>query len=56
VVYWETLAESLYAIGVQFDRVVDRAELDRQSGVQTDQGNVLLRLTQAFARPWRAAS
>ena len=59
VVYWEPLAESLYGIGVQFDRVVDESEIDRQSDQTTreqiHQIGVVARLTQAFARTWRVA-
>ena len=60
VVYWEPLAEGLYGIGVQFDRVVDESEIDRQSEQtvrsHVHQIGVVARFTQAFARTWRIAS
>jgi hypothetical protein len=56
VVFWEPLAENLYAIGVQFDRVIEQAELESQSVPQSEQGNVFSRLTQVFARNRRVAS
>jgi hypothetical protein len=60
VVYWEPLAENLYGIGVQFDRVVDESEITEQSELNTreqiHQIGVVARLTQAFARTWRIAS
>jgi hypothetical protein len=60
VVYWEPLAEKLFGIGVQFDRVVDESEISRQSDESTreqiSQIGVMARITQAFARTWRVAS
>lgn len=60
VVYWEPLAENLYGIGVQFERLVEESEIDRQSAEtvreQMNQMGVLSRFTQAFARTWRIAS
>jgi hypothetical protein len=60
VVYWEPLAESLYGIGVQFDREVNESEIARQSDQtvrqQSNQIGVMARMTQAFARTWRIAS
>ncbi len=52
VVYWEPLAESLYAIGAQFERVVEEAELnDRQIEVSTPNEGILARITNVvFAR------
>jgi hypothetical protein len=60
VVYWEPLTENLYGIGVQFERLVEESEIDRQSDQTTrdqmhDMG-VVARFTQAFARTWRIAS
>ena len=60
VVYWEPLAESLYGIGVHFDRIVEESEIERQSDQssreQVHQIGVVARITQAFARTWRIAS
>jgi hypothetical protein len=59
VVYWEPLAESLYGIGVQFDREVQQSELDQRATQnvrqQSHQVGVMARMTQAFARTWRIA-
>jgi hypothetical protein len=60
VVYWEPLAENLYGIGVQFDRVIDETEISQQSDgntrEQSHQIGMVARITQAFARTWRVAS
>jgi hypothetical protein len=60
VVYWEPLAENLYGIGVQFERMVDEDEIDQQSDANTrqqmDDMGVVARFAQAFARTWRVAS
>jgi len=60
VVYWEPLAENLYCIGVQFERLLDEAELSRQSELmtreQSQQMGVIARFAQSFARTWRIAS
>jgi hypothetical protein len=60
VVYWEPLSENLYGIGVQFERMVEEAEIDQQSDQTVNQQmhemGVLARFTQAFARTWRIAS
>ncbi len=59
VVYWEPLAENLYTVGVQFDHVVESAELDARTREQTGisaQGGMFSRLSNAFARTLRVAS
>jgi hypothetical protein len=60
VVYWEPLAENLYGIGVQFDRLVEDSEIEEQSDQATRQQihriGMISRFTQAFARTWRIAS
>jgi hypothetical protein len=60
VVYWEPLAEKLFGIGVQFERIVDEAEISDQAHRtvrnQLNQIGVVARLTGAFARTWRIAS
>ncbi len=60
VVYWEPLAESLFGIGVQFDRLVEERELKQQSEQNTRRQfhdiGVVARLTQSLARTWRIAS
>jgi hypothetical protein len=60
VVYWEPLAEKLYGIGVQFERLVDENEIAGQSEEtarrQLRQYGMVTRLTQALSRTWRIAS
>jgi hypothetical protein len=60
VVYWEPLAENLYGIGVQFERLMEESEIDQQSDTNTRQQlhqmGAVARFTQAFARTWRIAS
>jgi Tfp pilus assembly protein PilZ len=60
VVYWEPLAEKLFGIGVQFERIVNEAEINDQTRravrQQISQAGVMSRMTQAFARTWRIAS
>ena len=60
VVYWEPLAQDLFGLGVQFDRLVEDRELANQSDInarlQSQQVGVVTRLTQALARTWRVAS
>lgn len=60
VVYWEPLAPELFAIGVQFDRVVTEAELTRQAAAAEatveDAESVMGRLSQALPWNWRRPS
>jgi len=62
VVYWEPLAENLFGIGVQFERLVEASEIARQAEktvrqqMKTNQMGVVARVTQAVARTWRIAS
>ena len=60
VVYWEPLAENLYGIGVQFDRLVEEEEICSHAETNTlqqmHQMGMVARFTQAFARTWRIAS
>jgi Tfp pilus assembly protein PilZ len=60
VVYWEPLAEKLFGIGVQFERIVEESEITEQSEQsirqQVHQIGVVSRFAQAFARTWRIAS
>jgi hypothetical protein len=60
VIYWEPLAEDLCAIGVQFERVIDQAELDARatqtSRERAGEVGVLARLSLAMARSWAVAS
>jgi hypothetical protein len=60
VVYWEPLAENLFGIGVQFDRLVEERELKQQSeqniSRQFQDIGVMARLSQSLARTWRIAS
>ncbi len=60
VVYWEPLAQDLFGIGVQFDRLVEDREIAEQSDITTrqqiQQVGVVTRFTQALARTWRIAS
>ncbi len=60
VVYWEPLAENLYGIGAQFERLMDEDELSEQADQNVRQHamqmGVMARITQAFARTWRIAS
>jgi hypothetical protein len=56
VIYWEPLAENLYAIGAQFQRVVEEPELaERHADVSRPTG-VLARITHALVRGRKAAS
>lgn len=60
VVYWEPLVENLFGIGVEFARLIDEAEISRQSQGQIrrqiNQIGMIGRVTQALARTWRIAS
>jgi hypothetical protein len=62
VVYWEPLAENLFGIGLQFERLVEEAEIAQQSEqtvrqqMKKNQIGVVARFTQAVARTWRVAS
>ena len=60
VVYWEPLAEGLFGVGIQFDRLIVEAELAEQADLnmrkQFNDIGMMARLTQAFARTWRIAS
>jgi hypothetical protein len=60
VVYWEPLAENLFGLGLQFERIVEEAEISEQSQRtvrrQISQAGVMARMTQAIARTWRIAS
>jgi hypothetical protein len=62
VVYWEPLAENLFGIGVQFERLVEESEIARQSEqtvrqqMKINQIGIVARFTQAVARTWRIAS
>jgi hypothetical protein len=60
VVYWEPLAENLYGIGVQFERLIEESEIDQQTTEnarqQMEQVGVVARMAQAFVRTWRVAS
>jgi hypothetical protein len=60
VVYWEPLAENLFGIGVQFERLVEASEISQQSDQtvrrQMNQIGVMARFAQSFVRTWRIAS
>jgi hypothetical protein len=57
VIYWEPLAENLYAIGVRFDRLIEEAELARhQADLSQEPAGILARLGHAFARRRKIAS
>ncbi len=56
VIYWEPLAENLYSIGAQFQRVVEEAELtERHVDVNRPTG-VLARISNALGRGRKVAS
>jgi len=56
VVYWEPLAENLYAVGAQFQRVVQENELtERHADVSRPTG-VLARISNALGRGRKVAS
>ncbi len=60
VVYWEPLAEKLFGIGVQFDRILEQSDIAEQSSntirEHMNQIGMMARFTQAVARTWRIAS
>jgi hypothetical protein len=60
VVYWEPLAEKLFGVGLQFERIVDEAEISEQAHRtvrrQINQAGMIARMGQALARTWRIAS
>ena len=60
VVYWEPLKPELYAIGVQFDRIVSEEELALHASdvaaTSAEAAGVIGRITQALSWTWRKAS
>jgi hypothetical protein len=59
IVYWEPLAEKLYAIGAQFDRLVEQSELDARilevAEAPVERRGPLTRLGQALVRSRKAS-
>jgi hypothetical protein len=56
VIYWEPLAENLYSIGAQFQRVVEDAELSERHADVSRPTGVLARISHALGRGRKVAS